>query len=381
MRIHIVLLAVLAFALTACTARRGEEGYFAAKLGDDTVAVESYQMTGNGIQGTSVALSPKTTMRHYSMTFDNKGLPESLSIKSGPADGGNQIVREYRFFGDSIEIVTTRNGVSKTNTAKVAGRPYPYFENIFGIWDYAIHHALESKEAMEFSTFFGNRVLKYTVQGTIPGKLELTTADQEFGPLYATVDSTGSLERFDMTATTAKYIVERSPRLDIDAMAKYYTAREEAGHGVGILSPRDTVRAEINHAMILVDYGRPEMRGRTIFGKVVPWNQVWRLGANAATQLVTNRTLAFGRTIVRPGTYSLFALPSEKGFKLIINFEHGQWGTNYNASKDLARLAMRTTRLKEPVEQFTFDLKGHGRKGVLSFKWEKTEESIPFTVR
>ena len=381
MRINIVLLAGLALALAACTAHKTEQGFFVAKLGDDTLAVESYQVEGNSIQGTSVVRSPKTTMRYYSMTFNSDGLPESFSLKTGPPDGGSQIVRDYRYYDDSIAVVTTQNGNSKTSTAKVSGRPYPFFANIYGIWDYAVHHALEAKGAKEFSVLFGNRALKYTVQGTAPGKIELDNPDHDFGPLEATVDSDGVLDRFDLTATTDKYVANRTSSLNVDAMAKEYAALEQAGHGVGVLSPRDTARVTIDHASILVDYGRPEMRGRTIFGNVVPWNEVWRLGANAATQLVTNKRLAFGRTIVLPGTYSLFAYPAEKGWKLIINYQHGQWGTVYHASRDLARLPLRTEHLKNPVEQFTFHIEGRGKKGVLSFKWEKTEESIPFTVR
>jgi hypothetical protein len=223
--------------------------------------------------------------------------------------------------------------------------------------------------------------LQYVIQGKAPGRLELTNAENDFSPIAATVDSNGTLEKFDLTATTDKYIADRAQTMNVESLAKDFAAREEAGHGVGVLSPRDTARAVIDNATVLVDYGRPEMRGRTIFGNVVPWDVVWRLGANAATQLITNKTLSFGRTIVKPGTYSLFALPSEKGWKLIINNQHGQWGTVYDESKDLARLALKTTRLKNPVEQFVVDVSGHGRNGVLQFTWENTEASIPFTVR
>jgi hypothetical protein len=381
MKIHYLLMIGL-LAFTACTnTRNSEEKYFVTRIGDDTIAVESCQINANSIQGTSVLRVPRTTVQRYSMTLNNSGLPESYSVSIGPADAASQITRNYRYTNDSVEIVTTQNGTSKTNTAKVAGRPYPFSINIFGIWNYAIRHAMEMKGARQFSTLTGNRAMTYTIQGTAPGNLELSNPDNDFGPIYATVDSTGSLEKFDLSSTTDKYIAERSNNLDVEGLAKSFAAREQAGKGIGVLSPRDTARIVMQGAHILVDYGRPAMRGRTIFGNVVPWNVVWRLGANAATQLVTNKTLAFGRTIVLPGTYSLFALPSEKGWKLIINYQHGQWGTVHDESKDLARLSLQTKRLTNAVEQFRFGLTGHGRSGVLSFKWENTEESIPFTVR
>jgi hypothetical protein len=381
MRLHIVLIGFLV-GLSACTGnRRNSAGFFVATLGNDTLAVESYQMGAQSINGTSVVRSPKTTMRNYSMTMNSDGLPESFMINFGPVGGASQITRNYRYSDDSVEIVTTQNGATKTSTIKVSGRPYPFFVNIFGVWDYAVSHALTMQGEKKLSVLVGNRALQYVIQGKAPGRLELTNAENDFSPIAATVDSNGTLEKFDLTATTDKYIADRAQTMNVESLAKDFAAREEAGHGVGVLSPRDTARAVIDNATVLVDYGRPEMRGRTIFGNVVPWDVVWRLGANAATQLITNKTLSFGRTIVKPGTYSLFALPSEKGWKLIINNQHGQWGTVYDESKDLARLALKTTRLKNPVEQFVVDVSGHGRNGVLQFTWENTEASIPFTVR
>jgi len=380
MRLQVVLIITLVF-LAACSMNKREEGSFVSKLGNDTLTVESYHADATSVQGESVVRAPKTALRHYSMTLNKDGLPESFSLSTGPADGGSQIVRDYRYYDDSIDVVTTQNGASKTNTMKVAGRPYPFAPNLFGIWDYAIRHALEMKGTKEFSTFAGNREIKYVIQGTAPGKIELQNPDHDFGPLSATVDSLGVLDQLDLTATTDKYLADRAGTMDVEMYAKDFAAREQEGKGLGVLSPRDTVRAMIDKASIMIDYGRPEMRGRTIFGNVVPWDVVWRLGANAATQLITDKTLAFGRTIVKPGTYSLFALPSEKGWKLIINNQYGQWGTVYDGSKDLARLSIKTEHLKDTVEQFTFALAGHGRNGVLSFKWENTEASIPFSVR
>jgi hypothetical protein len=381
MRLHVVLIGFLVV-LCACTgSHRNEQGFFVATLGNDTLAVESYQMEGQGINGTSVVRSPKTTMRNYSMTLNGDGLPESFMVNFGPVGGASQFTRNYRYSDDSVEIVTTRNGATKTNTVKVAGRPFPFFVNVFGIWDYAISHALEMKGEKNFSVLVGNRAMQYTLQGTAPGRLELTDAENDFSPIYATVDSNGTLEEFDLTATTDKYVADRVQAVNVESLAKDYASRDEAGHGVGVLSPRDTARGVVDRATIMIDYGRPEMRGRTIFGNVVPWDVVWRLGANAATQLITDKTLEFGRTTVEPGTYSLFALPSEKGWRLIINNQHGQWGTVYDESKDLARLPLKTTHLKDAVEQFTFEVSGHGRNGELRFKWENTEASIPFSAR
>jgi len=120
------------------------------------------------------------------------------------------------------------------------------------------------------------------------------------------------------------------------------------------------------------------MRGRVIFGNVVPWNQVWRTGANQATIFETGADLVVAGTTVPAGKYSLWTLPSQSGWKLIVNTNTGQWGTDYDARYDLARLDMKVEPLPQPVEQFTIAIEPKGKGGVLRLEWEKTRASIPF---
>ena len=150
---------------------------------------------------------------------------------------------------------------------------------------------------------------------------------------------------------------------------------------MGTLSPRDTARATIRAANLLVDYGRPRKRGREIFGNVVPWGQVWRTGANAATQLRTDRDLVFAGLSVPAGTYTLWTLPTQAGWQLIVNSQTGQWGTAHDAARDLGRVPLTVGALAEPVEIFTISVDAQGQGGVLSFTWDRTRATIPFTVR
>jgi hypothetical protein len=148
-----------------------------------------------------------------------------------------------------------------------------------------------------------------------------------------------------------------------------------------ILSPRDSVQVRFNGKRILIDYGRPSMRGRVIMGALVPYNRWWRTGANEATSFVTEADLRMGDTVVPRGAYTLYTLPSEKQWKLMVNRQTGQWGTVYDPSLDLARLPMKKKTLRSPVEKFTILLERNGqRSGVLRMRWERTEVWIPFTV-
>ena len=125
---------------------------------------------------------------------------------------------------------------------------------------------------------------------------------------------------------------------------------------------------------ITVTYSRPSMRGRTIFGGLVPYGQVWRTGANAATTLKTDVNLTIGGANVPAGTYTLYTIPEEKKWTLIINKETGQWGTKYDQAQDLARVDMKLSKpAAGPVEQFTigFDQTGN-TTAVLKLEWADT---------
>jgi hypothetical protein len=141
-------------------------------------------------------------------------------------------------------------------------------------------------------------------------------------------------------------------------------------------SPRDTAEMAFAGERIYVDYGRPYMRGRAIMGGLVPYGQVWRTGANAATTFVTPRDVRIGGTLVPAGTYTLYTLPGEREWQLIVNRQTGQWGTQYDQAQDLARIPMRVERTSAPVEQFTIQLMA-GSPASLVMEWENTRASVP----
>lgn len=146
-------------------------------------------------------------------------------------------------------------------------------------------------------------------------------------------------------------------------------------------SPHETVSAEIAGAKVSITYGRPYMKGRTVFGQLVPWDRVWRTGADEATTLTTDKMLMFGNLHVSAGSVTLWTQPSQTGpWKFIINKETGQWGTAYKAENDLGRVDMKTETLATPVEQFTIAIEPAGKGGQIVMSWEKTKMIVPFTI-
>lgn len=155
------------------------------------------------------------------------------------------------------------------------------------------------------------------------------------------------------------------------------------------LSPHETISAVVNGNRVTIVYGRPytikpgTTETRKIWGGLVPYGRVWRLGADEATMLVTQKPIELGGTTVPAGAYTLFMLPEENGpTKLIISKQLGQWGLQYNESHDLARVDLKKQALDEPVNQLTIAIQRQpSGGGVLKVMWEKTEFSIPFTVQ
>lgn len=142
-------------------------------------------------------------------------------------------------------------------------------------------------------------------------------------------------------------------------------------------SPPATANVTLKGQQISISYSRPSMRGRKIMGGLVPYGQVWRTGANEATTLTTPVELNIGGTNVPAGKYTLWTLPTESEWKLIINKQTGQWGTEYDQSQDLARVNMQKTMLSQPVEQFTISWdKKSDDSANLVLEWEKTRVSV-----
>ncbi|MBV8630842.1 MAG: DUF2911 domain-containing protein [Silvibacterium sp.] len=147
-------------------------------------------------------------------------------------------------------------------------------------------------------------------------------------------------------------------------------------------SPPETASVTLNGKPVTIDYCAPSMRGRKIFGQVVPYDQVWRTGANSATTLKTQSTLRIGNLVVPPGTYTLYTVPAQHGWKLIVNKQTGQWGTVYSQDQDLGRVDMMDGVVPgSPVERFQIAFENtQGNKSQLHLKWELTDVYVPITA-
>jgi hypothetical protein len=153
-------------------------------------------------------------------------------------------------------------------------------------------------------------------------------------------------------------------------------------HSANPPSPPAQASVTLDGKPLTIDYCAPSMRGRKIFGGLLPYDKVWRTGANTSTTLKTQSTLHIGDLTVAPGTYTIYSLPSDHGWKLIINKQTGQWGTVYKQDQDLGRVKMLEGHLPgSPVETFkiTFEHTS-GNKTELHLIWETTNVYVPVTA-
>ncbi len=146
-------------------------------------------------------------------------------------------------------------------------------------------------------------------------------------------------------------------------------------------SPPVSSSAVIDGDHISLAYYAPSMHGRKIMGNLVPYDEVWCTGANWATKITTEANLDINGLKLPKGSYSIWTLPNEKQWMLIINKQTGQFHLDYDQSQDFGRVKMNLKTLASPVETFKINLESPGgNKGTLSLLWENTDAWVPITV-
>jgi hypothetical protein len=146
------------------------------------------------------------------------------------------------------------------------------------------------------------------------------------------------------------------------------------------LSPRRTAEAVVDGVTVTIEYGAPSKRGRVIWGGLRPWDEWWMPGADTATSITTSGPLRIGTLDVPAGAHSIYTLPGEREFLLIINGETGQFHTRYNPARDLGRTPMTLRMLTGPVEQMTFTITPHEHGGSLALAWDDREYAAPLAA-
>jgi Protein of unknown function (DUF2911) len=144
-------------------------------------------------------------------------------------------------------------------------------------------------------------------------------------------------------------------------------------------SPLAIVSSRYKDTYIKITYSQPHKLGRTIFGGLVPYGQVWRTGANEATELTVTRDIKINGADLKAGSYSFFTIPGKETWTMILNSDLGLWGAyNYNPKLDVLRFDVAVTPVTDYVfEAFTILIDPRNASADLILAWDRTKILIP----
>ena len=366
-----------ATAQSAARQQRSDSAAFIIRLGVDTTGIERYARTPDRIVMEAVQRSPSTTLHRLVLTTGAQGRVsggEYTLMQPGAAAPVQRRVIEIR--GDSAVVTTTQAGTSRTQ--RVAARDaIPLAGPFYAPYELALMRAVaRNTPRTEVALLVGNNVVTIPVERVGRDSVRL---ENQFGePMLATIDAQGRLLNL---STPAFATLERLRWIDLEGLAAQFARRDEAGRGLGPLSPRQTFRITTGGVNLWLDYSRPAMRGRPIWGVLVPWGEVWRMGANDAAHFATDRTIQLGTLTLQPGTYTLFLLPTPDRWQLIVNRATGISGLDHDPAQDVGRTEMARETVARPVELFTMQLEPAQDGARLVIAWDRTRAHVPIRVR
>lgn len=355
-RYFLIGTALLAMSAPA-VAQRADSAAFIVRLGTDTTSIERYIRTADRLTVEAVQRSPSTLV-HRLVLFTNAANEIERGMYATVRPGSTKNLAE--------RVITVLPGM------------IPIVGPFYSLYELGMMRALANRAARRMEIPFLRGVDTVAIPFERVGNDSITLTNQFGEPMRARVDATGRLLHLHTPAFTT---VERVKWANVDRLAAEFAARDSAGRGLGMLSPRSTTRTRVAGANVWLDYSRPAMRGRPIWGKLVPFGAVWRTGANEAAHFAIDRTIEIGGLTLAPGTYTLFLEPTATQWQLIINRQTGMSGLQRDPAQDVGRVQLTLETLPNPVESFTVSATEVNRQGRLALSWDRTRGFVAFTVK
>lgn len=393
MRTKIYSLAVLiAFCLFCSNCIAQNKPYtasFIGRMGVDTVLVETYSMINNHLYGKAFIRVPEDYISEFSIHFYPDGSirefnivamdPFNSSVPFKAASGSFEYRLNMNCINDTCTFYNSQKNFAAERIYKHPAKkmdfvggwvpliclmewncirliksqqqqmPLKMINHTIGVYDIAVR--LQNKDTV----IFGGPFLEYTKIKT---------------------DSAGRILNTNGIGTPWNYYVTKHEPIDIDHLAK----RMAKTSGIGIPSPTDSVQAVVQNSKIKIRYGRPFKRGRTIFGSVVPYDSVWRTGANRPTVITLENNIRIGKTIIPKGQYSIYTVPRLNNWLLIFNTDVRRWPTDPDISKDFATVVIPIKKTENTMEKFTIEIEETKKGGLLKFQWENVMAFTEFEV-
>ena len=363
----------------------GQQSYsasFVATLGTDTVIVETYNMVPNHLYGKAFLRYPVDRIGVFNFHFHPDGSIQYYSMSYMKPDS-SYVTSSH------TEGVSCENGTCTYFSSKWGGHgeyvnEYQVNEmNFMGGWTPTL--SLIEWNCMRLIKS-GQQVLPITMLNDYIGVRQVALSKGNGNTMifggdflkYAKIKASpdGRIMAYDGTGTPWNYIVTKHEPINVDEMAKRMSIKAK----IGIPSPKELVNFGIAEDTISLSYSRPLKRGREIFGGIVPFESIWRTGANDPSTINFPYDVLFGKITVPKGEYCIYTIPRVDGWTLIFNTDFEQWPTEPNRAKDFALVPLQVRNTDHSTEQLTITIDPVKGGGIIKFNWDETEAFAPFSV-
>lgn len=376
-----VLLLFLALWAHPAAAQVSDRGSFVTRLGDDTIAVEQFARTSDRIEGIRVLRSPRTTVIQYTATLKEDGSVRQFTAASrtgGELDAAPRWTSTTEFTSRGAVTLFTSGLQTDTIRTATGSMAMPMLMHSYALYEQVVRRARQTGDKkVKLELVYPGQPNAGATWVSPLGSDSVAINYFHDDAARAGIDGEGRILGLDARSTVLKVVVTRGEAIDVLALARQFASRDAAGSGLGAISPSDSVHASVDGSTILVEYNRPSKRGRVIFGDLVPYDQVWRTGADAATHFTTSRNIRLGTAVIKAGTYTLWTIPGRGSATLIVNGQTGQWGTEYDQRKDVIRIPLEVREVDQPVERFTISIVPAAAGGSeLRLNWDRMEWSV-----
>ena len=392
MRQKIVCLGLLLIQLTVESVGQNIKPHtssFIGRMGVDTVLVETYTMVNNHLYGKAFTRVPEDYIGEFSIHFYPDGSirefninamnPVNSSIPFEARSGAFEYRLNMNCKNDTCTYYNSDPNSSSEKLFKHAANKMDFVGGwvpLISLMEWTCMRLAKSHLREMPMKMINHNIGVYNIAVRYQGKDTIIFGGPFLEYTKISVEKDGRIIGIDGTGTPWNYVVTRHAAVNIEEVAKRITKTP----GIGIPSPTEKIDATIQNSKISITYGRPYKRGRTIFGGIVPYDSLWRTGANGPTTITLGNDIKIRKTLVPKGVYSIYTIPKPNEWILIFNTDTKNWPTDPDRSKDFTQLSIPTKKRTSITQQFTIELNETKKGGQLNFVWDNVNATADFEI-
>ncbi len=362
---------------------------FIGRMGVDTVLVETYTLINNHLYGKAFVRVPEDYIGEFSIHFYPDGSIREFNVSamnpfnSSVPFSAKSGAFEYRLnMNCKNDTCTYYNSIIGESAEKIYKHPASKVDFVGGwvpfisLMEWQCRRLVQSGQQELPLKMINHNIGVYDIGVHFLNKDTIIFGGPFLEYTKIKIDHAGKILGVDGIGTPWNYYVTNHAPINIDEIAK----RMAKTKGIGIPSPTETIQTEIQGSKISLTYGRPYKRGRSIFGGVVPYDTLWRTGANGPTVLTIQNDIKVGNTLIPKGKYSIYTIPKKEEWSLIFSTDVKSWPTDPNRSKDFAQVVIPIEKTKKIREQFTIEIVETKSNGEIRFSWDDVMAVAKFEV-